>query len=197
MNDSSNNPFEQQWQDAFENASLTPSESVWEGIDARLPQATKPPKSFPTSGYIGIAFIGLLSSIGYLKTNYFNAKSVQPFTHKKDIIYPKNVQNEHQSTNSIQIIQKQHPFIKRNDTPDKESLVGSLLPINEPFIKKQTDTLSILQPMQAKSLSIDLPVKQLTQEEPYYIEQKQVNLPKKKESILKRVRISGGISINP
>ncbi len=197
MNDSSKNSFEQQWQDAFENASLTPSESVWEGIDARLPQANKPPKNFPTSGYIGIALVGLLSTIGLVTLDDSNPGTVQPFIQKKGIIYPKKTIIDHQSNNPVQLVPKQRTFVKRNHTPDKEVLIGSALPVNEAFIKKETDTLLILQPRQVKSLSIDLPIQQVTEEEPYYIESPKGNPPKKKESILKRIRISGGVSINP
>jgi len=198
MNDSSNNSFEQQWQDAFENASLTPSESVWEGIDARLPQEKKPGNNFPNSGYIGIALVGLIASITWLKTVTTDIQpDSQPQTVRKKVIsQPKNLKNDHQSNNVLHPISKRRTFVEKINIPDKEVLTGSSLPVNEPFVKTELDSITALQPKQAKSLSIDLPVQEVTQEEPYYIEQKKVS-PKKKESILKRVRISGGISINP
>lgn len=199
MNDSSNNSFEQQWQDAFENASLTPSESVWEGIDARLPQEKKPSNNFPNSGYIGIALVGLIASITWLKTVTTDIQpSSQPQTVRKKIIaQPQNLKIDHQANEVRYIIQKHRTIIEKNHTPDKEALTGYSLPVNEPFVKTELDSITALQPKQAKGLTIDLPVQELTQEEPYYIEQKKVSPPKKKESILKRVRISGGISINP
>ena len=199
MNDSSKNSFEQQWQDAFENASLTPSESVWEGIDARLPQANKPPKNFPTSGYIGIALVGLLASLMWWQTTTTDIQpSIQPQVIRKKVVsQPKTLKNNHQSNNVSDITQKQRTFVTKNHLPDKEALIGSSLPVNEPSIKKEIDSAVVLQPKQIKSLSIDLPVQEVRQEEPYYIEQQKVSPPKKKESILKRVRISGGISINP
>lgn len=199
MNDSSNNSFEQQWQDAFDNASLTPSESVWEGIDARLPQEKKPSNNFPNSGYIGIALVGLIASIIWLKTVTTDIQpSSQPQTVRKKVIsQPKNLKNDHQSNNVLHPISKRRTFVEKINIPDKEVLTGSSLPVNEPFVKTELDSITALQPKQAKGLSIDLPVQEVTQEEPYYIEQKKVSPPKKKESILKRVRISGGISINP
>ena len=200
MNDSSNNSFEQQWQDAFENASLTPSESVWEGIDARLPQEKKPSNNFPNSGYIGIALVGLIASITWLKnvTTDIQPNSQPQTVRKKVISQPKNLKNDHQSNNVRYIIQKHRTFVEKNlSSPDNEVLTSSSLPVNEPFVKTELDSITALQPKQAKGLTIDLPVQEVTQEEPYYIEQKKVSPPKKKESILKRVRISGGISINP
>jgi len=199
MNDSSNNSFEQQWQDAFENASLTPSESVWEGIDARLPQEKKPSNNFPNSSYIGIALVVLIAYITWLKTVTTDIQpDSQPQTVRKKVIsQPKNLKNDHQSNNVLHPISKRRTFVEKINIPDKEVLTGSSLPVNEPFVKTELDSITALQPKQAKSLSIDLPVQEVTQEEPYYIEQKKVSPPKKKESILKRVRISGGISINP
>ena len=64
MTDSTNNSFEHQWQKAFDDAELTPPESVWEKIELGLTPENTPP-SKPNFGnkpyyFLGGIIVGLL-----------------------------------------------------------------------------------------------------------------------------------------
>ncbi len=61
MTDSTNNSFEEQWQNAFDDAELTPPESVWEKIELGLkPENTLPSKhNFGNKPYYFLGGIGV------------------------------------------------------------------------------------------------------------------------------------------
>ena len=60
MTDSTNNSFEEQWQHAFDDAELTPPESVWEKIELGL----KPENTFPSKPNFGNKSYYFLGGIG-------------------------------------------------------------------------------------------------------------------------------------
>ena len=53
MENTTNNSFEEQWQKAFDDASLPPSEAVWERIESGL-QSNIHPKPNYNSYYFGV-----------------------------------------------------------------------------------------------------------------------------------------------
>ena len=72
MTDSTNNSFEEQWQNAFDDTQLTPPESVWEKIELTLKPENIPP-SKPNFGnkpyyFLGGIVVGLLGLFFWLKS---------------------------------------------------------------------------------------------------------------------------------
>ena len=72
MTDSTNNSFEEQWQNAFDDTQLTPPESVWEKIELTLKPENTPP-SKPNFGnkpyyFLGGIVAGLLGLFLWLKS---------------------------------------------------------------------------------------------------------------------------------
>lgn len=198
MENTTNNSFEEQWQQAFDNASLSPSEAVWERIDLQL-ETIIPPKPDNSSYYIAtistvILVVGLwffmskkevIKPVQVVENKIVILEKVIPKTEEKLIIKPK----EKTLIRKVFISEK-----KETIEPIIESEIITQIPENQERII--TDSIDLMSPIMATQKvnselanpSINIPFEQT----PYY----EIPKPKsKKKSIWDKVRISGGIGI--
>lgn len=198
MENTTNNSFEEQWQQAFDNASLSPSEAVWERIDLQL-ETIIPPKPDNSSYYIAtisavILAVGLwffmskkevIKPVQVVENKIVILEKVIPKTEEKLIIKPK----EKTLIRKVFISEK-----KETIEPIIESEIITQIPENQERII--TDSIDLMSPIMATQKvnselanpSINIPFEQT----PYY----EIPKPKsKKKSIWDKVRISGGIGI--
>jgi hypothetical protein len=206
MNDfTNNNSFEEQWQKAFDDASLPPSDSVWEKIEqglnieeVPLPQ---PPKNIFPGYYLGsvlVVLLGIGSWIFIENTQFQGEKPVE----EKEI----NVVKIPENIASTLITAQKNENVKRPlnlpmkakwTVPLKEDVLEEqpiLAQEEEPERTKLADSIGILSPLPAKNLTgtFQTPnVEELqTETTPYYEPTK----PKpKKKSILRNIKISVGV----
>ena len=198
MENTTNNSFEEQWQQAFDNASLSPSEAVWERIDLQL-ETIIPPKPDNSSYYIAtistvILAVGLwffmskkevIKPVQVVENKIVILEKIIPKTEEKLIIKPK----EKTLIRKVFISEK-----KETIEPIIESEIITQIPENQERII--TDSIDLMSPIMATQKvnselanpSINIPFEQT----PYY----EIPKPKsKKKSIWDKVRISGGIGI--
>ena len=202
MENNTNNSFEEQWQRAFDDASLPPSEAVWEKIDSQL-ETLNPPK--PNSG---LYYTGIISAVILIGGLWFfmgnkKEKNVLQVVENKMVITENKIEKVIPEMEQKRIIKpKEKTPIKKVFTPEKEEVIE---PISEPEIITQlpenqeriiTDSIDFMSPIMAikkvnselVNPSINVPFEQT----PYY----EIPKPKsKKKSIWDKVRISGGVGV--
>lgn len=204
MNDFTNNSFEEQWQKAFDDASLTPSDSVWEKIEQGLsieemPLPQSPKNTFPWS-YFGAVLAVLLGVGSWLFIQETQLQAEEPVE-----IQEKQVIKMPESTHSTSVIAQKENVRKPLNLPTKANLAvpqKEEVPEEQPNALpeeivperiKLADSISTLSPLPVKKLTGSFqtpPVEIQTETTPYYEPTK----PKpKKNSILKNVKISVGI----
>ena len=202
MENNTNNSFEEQWQRAFDDASLPPSEAVWEKIDSQL-ETLNPPK--PNSGlyYTGIiSAVILIGGLWFFRGNK-KEKNVLQVVENKMVITENKIEKVIPEMEQKRIIKpKEKTPIKKVFTSEKEEVIE---PISEPEIITQipenqeriiSDSIDFMSPIMAikkvnselVNPSINVPFEQT----PYY----EIPKPKsKKKSIWDKVRISGGVGV--
>jgi NACalpha-BTF3-like transcription factor len=204
MNNSTNNSFEEQWQKAFDDASLPPSDAVWEKIELGLGNDNIPPKPNNSSYYLGGAILTVVLGLGiwFFSHEKESIKSVQ-------VIENKEVKQEEKTGNvvlenveKVAVQPKEIQAIKKVIISKKEEVE---VVVNEPEIivqepENQTriipDSIDFINPkISTKNMntafenpSLEIPFQAI----PYY--EKPIPKPKKK-SIWDKVRISGGVGI--
>jgi hypothetical protein len=198
MENTTHNSFEEQWQKAFDNASLPPSEAVWEKIESGL-QNNIPPKPNNGSYYIGaVATMILGIGLWFFVSNKEEEKALQVVENKVVIPEVKSRKLEEK----LVIKPKENSQVKKIFMPEKQEIIE---PIVEPEIITQipenqeriiTDSIDFMSPIiitqkvnsELINPSINIPFEQT----PYY----EIPKPKsKKKSIWDKVRISGGIGV--
>jgi hypothetical protein len=209
MTDSTNNSFEEQWQHAFDNAELTPPESVWEKIELGLnPEHTLPSKpNFGNKPYyflggIGVGLLGLFL--------WFNKTEKQVQVIEKEVVISKKPDIKIKKVEAVILAEKEEAISENHlkklpiitSEKSKEIILFPETPIaetkendEEVFIRTLTDSVEMIEPLTTKSIhseienpTINLP----TDQTPYYV--KPIPKPQKK-SILKNVKISGSVGI--
>jgi hypothetical protein len=194
--------LEEQWQHAFDDASLPPSEAVWERIESGL-QNNLPPKPNNSSYFIGfISAVILGVGLWFFMSGNEEKKQVQAIENK--VVIPENrIEKVVSETEEILIIKpKEKTPIKKVSISEKEVEIE---PINEHEIITQipenqeriiTDSIDFMSPIMATKKvnselmnpSINIPFEQT----PYY----EIPKPKsKKKLIWDKVRISGGVGV--
>ena len=198
MENTTNNSFEEQWQRAFDDASLSPSEAVWAKIDLQL-ETIIPPKPDNSSYYIAITSavilaVGLwffmskkevIKPVQVIENKVVILEKVMPKTEERLIIKPK----EKTLITKVFISEKEEII-----EPIIESKIITQIPENQERII--ADSVDFMSPIMATQKvnsefvnpSINIPFEQT----PYY----EIPKPKsKKKSIWDKVRISGGVGI--
>ncbi len=203
MSQQSHNTFEEQWRNAFDDASLVPSESVWENIEATLDEPLPPTPDKPSGGLgryvLGGAVVGAALLGWWLHTTSKETSPrqsvVTPQLQEKQVVVPKHSQV------STPIQYKpipSKPFVKvvrSVPVPVQES------PLPELLVEKNViDSLSFLTPIATQQLPVTTPVQEIqpmimTESTPYYEKKQPVASPAKKKSFLKNVRISVGAGV--
>jgi hypothetical protein len=198
MENTTHNSFEEQWQKAFDDALLPPSEAVWERIESGL-RNNIPPKSNNGSYYFGaISAIILGVGLWFFMGSNEEKKQVQIIDNKDIILESKEEKVLLKKEEKVNI----KPKYQKVFLLEKEELKE---PVIEPKIITQilenqeriiTDSIDFMNPIMATKKinseiinpSINIPFEQT----PYY----EISKPKsKKNSIWDKVRISGSIGV--
>ena len=198
MNNSTNNSFEEQWQKAFDDASLPPSEAVWEKIELGLGNNI-PPKSGNGSYYIGaISAVILGLSVWFFMPEKEAKKEVQVIEKKVVSDDKKNEIIVSKIEEKIIIKPKEKTLTKKVFIPKKEEIIKPEIVVKESEEQERiiTDTIDFMNPIiitkkvnsELTNPTINVPFQQT----PYY------EIPKlkpQKKSIWDKVRISGGVGV--
>ena len=213
MTDSTNNSFENQWQKAFDDAELTPPESVWEKIELGLTPENSPP-SKPNFGnkpyyFLGGIAVGLLGLFLWFN----NAKKESQIVEKevvKSNIFAKNepIILEKKAikviggyiNNGVKYKAKVVDVVGE-DTNHGAETTTEVLPLSMPpqattieevSIRILNDSVEMIEPLTIKNIhsNIEAPIINLpTDQTPYYV--KPV-IKSKKKSIFENIKISVG-----
>jgi hypothetical protein len=204
MNNSTNNSFEEQWQRAFDDASLPPSDAVWERIELGLGNDNIPPKPNNSSYYLGGAVLTVILGLGiwFFSNEKEAIKSVQVIENQ-EIKQEEKIENVVvEKVEKVAIKPKEIQVIKKVIIPKKEE--AETVPTEPEIVMQEpenqtriiTDSIDFISPkISTKNMntgfenpSIEIPF----QATPYY--EKPIPKPKKK-SIWDKVRFSGGVGI--
>lgn len=197
IDDLSHNSFEEQWQKAFEDASMTPPDVVWEKIELGLDKNV-PPKSSNNSYYFGAISALILSIVLW----YFVGKKEEikpiPAIENKIVVVEKKEEILPKPDEEISVKPKEISIVKKEKiNPEKEEITESQIVEIQPEKEERiiTDSVDFITPISPKPITLDFttvsPAFQ-TEQTPYYEKPK----PKpKKNSIFKNVKISGGIGV--
>jgi hypothetical protein len=204
MNNSTNNSFEEQWQKAFDDASLPPTDAVWEKIELGLGNENIPPKPNNSSYYVGGAVLAVILGLGiwFFSHEKEAIKSVQVIENK-EIKQEEKIENVVlEKVEKIALKPKEMQATKKVIIPKKEEV--EVVPTELEIVMQEpenqtriiTDSIDFINPkISTKNMntgfenpSIEIPF----QATPYY--EKPIPKPKKK-SIWDKVRISGGVGI--
>ena len=215
MTDSTNNSFEEQWQNAFDDTQLTPPESVWEKIELTLkPENTPPTKTnFGNKPYyfLGGIIVGLLGLFLWFNNPKKESQIVEKevvksniITKKEPIILEKKVEviggNINHGAKGIKHDTKFVDVVGRDTNHGAKKIVdvdgGDTNHETEEIpVRVLTDSVEMIEPLATKNIyaeienpTINLP----TDQTPYYV--KPIPKPKKK-SILEKVKISVGAGV--
>jgi hypothetical protein len=211
MTDSTNNSFEKQWQHAFDNAELTPPESVWEKIELGLnPENTLPSKpNFGNKPYyfLGGIVVGLLGIFllfnnpdnNYQTVDKQEVKIEKSVVENKPDVSEKVVRvvggdtNHGAGSKARKVVEVAGGDTNHEVESNNDIEVGPIL--EEIPVRTLTDSVEMIEPLATKSIhsEIENPMINLpTDQTPYYVKP----LPKtQKKSILKNVKISVGAGV--
>jgi hypothetical protein len=204
MTDSTNNSFEEQWQQAFDNAELTPPESVWEKIELGLnPENTLPSKpNFGNKPYyfLGGIVVGVLGLFLWFNNNEEKGQVVE----REDVKVQKTISENksHISEKIVRVVGGDTNHGAETSKKSKEIILFTETPIVEPKENNEeipfrtlTDSVEMIEPLTTKSIhsEIENPMINLpTDQTPYYIKP----LPKpQKKSIFKNVKFSSSMGV--
>ena len=197
MENTTNNSFEEQWQKAFDDASLPPSEAVWERIELGL-ESNIPPKSGNTSYYIGVISAVILGiSVWFFMRENEVKKEVQVIENKV-INDKKNETIVSKVEEKVIVIPKEKVEIKKIFIPEKQEIIEPAIVVEESENQERiiTDSVDFMSPIiitkkvnsELTNPTINVPFQQT----PYY----EIPKPKpQKKSIWEKVRVSGGVGV--
>jgi hypothetical protein len=198
MENTTNNSFEEQWQKAFDDASLPPSEAVWERIESGL-QDNIPSKPNNNPYYFG-AITAVILGVGlwFFMSKKEGNKQVQVVENK--VVVPIEKIEKVLPIEEIKLITKpkEKTPIRKILISEKEEIIEPEIAINEPKNQERiiTDSIDFMSPIMATKKvsselvnpSINIPFDQT----PYY----EIPKPKsKKKSIWDKVKISGSVGV--
>jgi hypothetical protein len=199
MENTTNNSFEEQWQKAFDDASLSPSVAVWERIESGL-QDNIPPKPNNNFTYYFGAITAIILGVGlwFFMSKNEDIKQVQ--VDESRVVIPIEKIEKVLPKEEIKLIikPKGKTPIRKILMPEKEEIIEPEIVINEPQNQERiiTDSIDFMSPIMATKKvnselvnpSINIPFEQT----PYY----EIPKPKsKKKSIWDKVKISGGVGV--
>jgi hypothetical protein len=208
MSKLSNNSFEDQWREAFDDASLIPSESVWERIESSLDAPTSPSAEPSTGGGIAmngtmlysiVAIVGLgLLGLWFWKNSLTNDPQVTPLPSSPIIEQALPLASEPIIPPTEVVKEEQHVVPKHEPKVD-ENTIQPLAPVEEVVVEKNVvDSLNILTPMNPNYIPIQTRTTVLhytdvpSTNTPYFEEKPMIKPKPQKKNILKNVRISVG-----
>jgi|GEM_PF-4043571 len=198
MENTTNNSFEEQWQKAFDDATLPPSEAVWERIELDLDNNISP-KSGNSTYYIGaIPALILGVSLWFFMNKKDAIKQVQVIENKAVIPAGKRQKSAFTTEEKLIIKPKENIQIQEVFIPQKEKIIEPEIVVVEPEneVRISNDSVEFINPIlvtkkvnsELTNPNITIPFKQT----PYYKIPKPVS---KKKSVWDRFRISGGVGV--
>ena len=204
MNNSTNNSFEEQWQRAFDDASLPPSDAVWEKIELGLGNENTPPKPNNSSYYVGGAVLTIILSLGiWFFSNQKEEIIPIEVIEDKEIKQVEKVENVmKEKVEKLAAKPKEITANKKTINLKKEEVEvvftepESVIQAPENQTRLILDSINFLSPristknvnINFENLSIGIPYQPTT----YY--EKSIPKPKKK-SIWDKIKISGSLGI--
>ncbi|MDI9881612.1 hypothetical protein [Flectobacillus longus] len=215
MDNSSHNSFEDQWRDAFDDASMTPSDWVWDGIEASLEQSAPSSSAPEASGGMAKGSLGLYSAglavvvlVGawFLKPEDDSAKDLpeQPSVHRQTVIKPvRTPEKIHEESNIVaeKNIVSESPRIIEEEAPVESQPI-----LVEELVKKSVvDSINFISPTTTKEIPVvssELQVHHKVIEQsvpsiqtPYFEPQPLVPVKTQKKGFLKNVKITVGAGV--
>lgn len=199
MENTTNNSFEEQWQRAFDDASLPPSEAVWERIESGLESNILPKPNHNSYYYFGVILAFILGMSLWFFMNINEEKKKVQVVENKTIVAESKVEETLTKEEKKRIVKpKEKTLIKETFALEKEEIIESEIVIIEPENQERiiTDSIDFMNPIMAtKKVSSELmnpSINILFEQTPYY----EISKPKsKKKSIWDKVRISGGVGV--
>ena len=198
MGNITNNSFEEQWQKAFDNASLPPSEAVWERIELDLENNILP-KSGNGLYYIGVISAVILGVSSWLFINKNEVKKqIQVIENKAIISSEKIEKSAFKKEEKLISKPKEISQIKKVFVPEKEEIIEPDILVKEPEneVRIINDSIDFMNPiMTTKKVNFELINPNIIipfEQTPYYEIPKPIT---KKKSIWDRIRISGGVGV--
>ena len=215
MDNSSHNSFEDQWRDAFDDASMTPSDWVWDGIEASL-EPSAPSSSAPEAsggmakGSLGLYSAGLavvvLVGAWLLKPEDDAAKELpeQPSVHQQSVIKPVHTPEKiHEEKN---IVVEKNIALENPSTKQEKAPIESPPILVEELVKKSVvDSINFILPTTTKEIPVvhgELQVNHRVMEPtmpsiqtPYFEPQPLVPVKVQKKGFLKNVKITVGAGV--
>ena len=198
MENTTNNSFEEQWQRAFDDASLPPSEAVWEKVELCLGNQNIPPKSGNGLYYVGaISAVILGVVLWFILSKKESVKRIQ-VVENKIVVSKKIVPKEEK----IIVKSKEKTVIKKTFIPEKEEVIELINDPESVTIEPQNqeriiiDSIDFMSPIiltqKVNSESLNPTINIPLERTPYY----EIPKPKsKKKSIWEKVKVSGGVGI--
>ena len=214
MTDSTDNSFEEQWQNAFDDTQLTPPESVWEKVELTLKPENIPP-SKPNFGnkpyyFLGGIVMGLLGLYLWLNNAEKESQIVDKEVVKSNVIIKKEpIVSEGKTVERVaQNIKHKVRFV---DVVGGDTNHGteSFVPVNTNYeVEKEettseityegktfTDSIEMIEPLLTKNIHINIENPTIilpTDQTPYYVKP---SIKPQKKSIFKNVKISVGAGV--
>jgi hypothetical protein len=199
IDDLQHNSFEEQWQNAFDDTSMTPPDAVWEKIELGLDKKVSP-KSGNKSYYFGAISALVLSIVLWYFIQREEVDSPVQVIENKPFI----LENKHEIAPEVEtkVATKPKAIVevkKIKNTPKTEAIIEPQPEIvesqPEEIERVITDSVDFITPISPKQTKLEFSTitpEIRTEQTPYYEKPK----PKpKKNSIFKNVRISGGIGV--
>jgi hypothetical protein len=198
MGNTTNNSFEDQWQKAFDDAIMPPSEAVWERIELGLQNSIQP-KLNNGSYYFG-AILAIILGVGlwfYMRSNE-EKKQVQIVDNKDIIIESKEEKSLPKEEKKVYVKPKYQKVLIAEKEELKEPFsdpktITQILENQERILADSIDFMSpIIVTQKVNSELVNPSINISFEQTPYY----EIPKPKsKKNSIWDKVRISGGIGV--
>jgi hypothetical protein len=196
INDFTNNSFEEQWQNAFDDAELPPPEAVWENIESTFDNIpTDAQRELPKHGsqslwfYGGAVLVGIVGFWYFMNNNQAVVVTIKPIVMQQKSSPPLIVPTIQPtiSTHAIKqyVVKNESVTInkKQDDLPVNEDISRELLP----------DSIGVLNPVLPKLIAPTIEqinIESFAPHVPYY----EVQKPKKpKKSIWKDIKVSVGV----
>ncbi|NBB30162.1 hypothetical protein [Cellulophaga sp. BC115SP] len=215
MDNSSHNSFEDQWRDAFDDASMTPSDWVWDGIEASLEQSAPSSSAPEASGGMAKGSLGLYSAglavvvlVGawLLKPEDDSTKDLpeQPSVHQQAVVKPVRTPEKKQDENYVVVeknMEPATPSIRQEEAPTASQPI-----LVEELVKKSVvDSINFISPTTTKEIPVahdGLQVNHRVMEPtvpsiqtPYFEPQPPVPVKTQKKGFLKNVKITVGAGV--
>jgi len=210
MDNSSHNSFEDQWRDAFDDASMTPSDWVWDGIEASLEQSAPSSSTPDASGGASSSAWGLYSAglavvvlVGawFLKPEEDNTQDLpeQPIVQQQTMIKPITTAKKMQEENHILVEKSIAPETPRIE--EDKALIETQPIVAEELVKKSVvDSITFISPTTTKEIPVvhgnlqeNYRIKEITiptVQTPYFEPQPLVPVKTQKKGFLKNVKIT-------